>query len=148
MTESGVYHSRTGGRSWQVTPFPAGAAPVLCAAISPDFAQDGRIYAGTEGAGLYFTDDRGLSWQRISQLDITDSINAILLGTQYPARSEMLVMTNEALWRSEDAGQSWSAWHTDIDFGAGLTAALAPFGFSTQNPLLLGLADGRILSIS
>jgi hypothetical protein len=148
VTESGVYRSRTSGRSWELTSFPAEAAPVLCAAISPDFAQDGRLYAGTEGAGLFTSDDRGVSWQRMAQLDSTGSINAILLAGQQPTGAEILVMTDGALWISQDGGESWSAWHGDTDFGAGLTAALAPAGFAAHNLSLLGLADGRILTLS
>jgi len=33
-------------------------------AISPDYAHDGRLFAGAYGAGVYRTKDRGLSWQK------------------------------------------------------------------------------------
>jgi len=147
-TESGLYHSRTAGRSWQVSSFPAEAAPVLCLAISPDFAQDGTLYAGTETAGLYHSDDRGRSWQPLAQIGDAKPINAIVLGTQYPDKPDMLVMTNETLWHSDDAGRTWTPWQEDLDFDDGLTAVLAPQGYSAGNPLLIGLADGRIVPVS
>lgn len=147
VTETGVYCSRNSGRSWQLTDFPAEAAPVLCVAISPAFALDGRLYAGTEAMGLYYSDNRGQAWQRMEQLDIQDSINAILLGAQYPERPEILVVTNHALWYSEDKGESWSDWRNDLEFSDGLTAALAPQGFAAGNLLLLGLANGHILTV-
>lgn len=148
LTETGIYFSRNQGRSWQLTDFPAESAPVLCMAVSPTFTTDGRLYCGTEANGLYFSADRGQSWESMSQLDIQDSINAILLGTQYPDRPEILVMTDRALWYSDDAGKSWSVLHDDMDVDEGLTVALAPQGFTIENPLLLGLTNGEILTIS
>ena len=147
FTETGIYLSKNSGRSWQLTNFPADVAPVLCMAISHNFAQDGKLYAGTEAAGLYYSENRGETWQQVSPLDTDNAINAILLGVQYPDKPEILVMTNHALWYSADAGTSWAAWHSHLDFGDGLTVALAPKGFSADNPLLLGRADGHILTI-
>ena len=144
VTESGIYRSRTRGRSWQVTSFPPEAAPVLCVAMSPDFSQDNRLYAGTERSGLYYSEDGGQSWQRTPQPAATDSINAILLDS----RHHILVMTDQDLWISENAGGSWSRRNTETDFSASLTAALAPQGLAASNPLLLGLADGRIVTIT
>jgi photosystem II stability/assembly factor-like uncharacterized protein len=142
LTESGIYRSRNTGRSWQLTGFPMDAAPVLCMAVSPDFAQDGRLYAGTEGAGLHHSADRGATWERVA-LETDDSINAILLGN-----GEMLVLTASGAWQSTGDAQSWSPAYTDVDFGDGLTAALAPQGLGAGKPLLLGLADGRILTMT
>lgn len=147
LTETGIYYSQNTGRSWQVTDIPAEAAPILCMAISPAFAEDGRLYCGTEADGLYCSDDRGQSWRRLDQLGIQDTINAILLGQQYPDQPEILVMTDHALWYSSDAGESWENLHNDLDFSEGLTAALAPHGFSLENPLVLGLTNGNILTI-
>ena len=148
LTETGIYLSKNGGRSWQLTNFPADVAPVLCMAISPDFAQDGKLYAGTEAAGLYYSENRGQTWQPVPLPDSNDAMNAILLGTHYPDKPEILVVTNHALWYSDDAGESWVDWHGNLDFGVGLTVALAPKGFRAGNPLLLGRADGHILTIS
>ncbi len=136
-TESGIYRSRNQGRSWHLTSFPMEAAPVLCIAISP---QDGRLYAGTEAAGLYNSDDEGQSWQSMPQLEVEGSINAILPGAQ-----DLLVLAVEQCWCSADAGQSWTRCYTDLDLSEGLTAACAPQGAAVGQSLLLGLADGRIL---
>lgn len=146
LTESGMYRSRNTGRSWQLMGFPMDAAPVLCMGISPRFAEDGRLYAGTEGAGLYRSTDRCDSWDRMA-LESGDSINAILLGDE-DRNGEIVALTSGGGWRSEDGGLSWLPCYTDVDFGDGLTAALAPQGLAPGKPLLLGLADGRILTIA
>ena len=50
--ETGIYISKSGGRSWRPLSFPDEAAPVMCRQ-SPGFAQDGIIWAGTDSAGLW-----------------------------------------------------------------------------------------------
>lgn len=139
LTESGIYRSRNTGRSWQVTGFPADGVPALCMAVAPD----NTLYAGTERAGLYRSSDSGDTWEQMPTFPPDDAINAVLLGT-----GEMLVLTSSAAWRSTDAGRSWQPAFTDVDFGDGLTAALAPRGLGEGLRLLLGFADGRILTLA
>jgi photosystem II stability/assembly factor-like uncharacterized protein len=146
-SETGIYLSKNRGRAWQETHFPADCAPVLCMALSPQFAYDGVLLAGTEASGLFYSDDTGHSWLHVSQLKTTNSINAILLSPDFPQIPEILVITNDMLWMSNDAGQSWSVWQSVLDFSAGLATAAAPVGLRKGCPLLLGLADGRVLRV-
>lgn len=53
-TETGVYLSRNGGRSWRVTAFPDDLAPIL----SLGAAYKGMLFAGTESNGLWRSVDR------------------------------------------------------------------------------------------
>ena len=41
-------------------------SPILTLALSPAFATDNTLYAGTEQAGLYRSTDRGASWQPLA----------------------------------------------------------------------------------
>jgi photosystem II stability/assembly factor-like uncharacterized protein len=63
-TGSGLFRSRTAGRSWRAIDFPDDTAPVVAMAIAPD----GRVLAGTESAGLYLSSDQDDTWIRISPL--------------------------------------------------------------------------------
>ena len=63
-TETGIYISKSGGRSWRPLLLPDEAAPVMCLAVSPGFAQDGILWAGTDSAGLWLSADRGKRWRR------------------------------------------------------------------------------------
>jgi photosystem II stability/assembly factor-like uncharacterized protein len=137
LTESGIYRSHNQGRAWKLIDFPAEAVPALCLAFS-----SGWLYAGSETAGLYRSADRGDSWQRVDSLAIDDSINAIL-----PGANDLLVLSSDSAWVSADAGRSWAQRYADLDFGDGLTCAHAPQGLDAGKPLLLGLADGRILIV-
>ena len=138
-TETGLFYSRNGGRAWRETRFPTQFAPVLSLAISPQVAHDGKLFAGTELSGLFYSDNGGQSWQRI--LD-DEAINTLLLSPTFPTPPDLLAVSNEAVWLSQDGGQSWARRTPDGDLTAEFTAAAAPFGLTPES-LLLGLADGR-----
>jgi photosystem II stability/assembly factor-like uncharacterized protein len=138
-TESGVFTSKNGGRAWRETNFPAECAPVLCLAASPALAEEGTLFAGTEAAGLLRSEDRGQTWQHVAGLDIAESVHAILLSAQKP---DVLVVCYESLWVSHDKGASWQLQPSS---GAGFTTAIAPAGFETGSPVLLGVADGSVV---
>ncbi len=140
--ESGIFCSRNGGRAWQETDFSDEHAPVLSLALSPRFAHDGVLFAGTESSGLFYSQDRGQTWQRT--LD-GEAINTILLSPGFPAAPEMLAVLGDTLWLSHDGGQTWSKRDHTRGPGVGYTAAVAPHGFAPESRLLLGLSDGQIV---
>ena len=59
-TETGVYRSANGGRSWQRLTLPTGQAPWLALAFSDD-----SLFVGSEHGDLLQSDDLGDSWQHV-----------------------------------------------------------------------------------
>lgn len=146
-TDSGIFCSTNGGRAWREVDFSADLAPVLCLALSPDYASSGRLFAGTESNGLYASPDRGRSWTRLGEGAIEGAVNTLNLSPDFPARPEMLVASGDALLVSRDGGHTWVEWNPDFDTRQGITAVVAPLGLGPDVPLLVGLADGQIVSI-
>ena len=151
--ESGLYRSTTGGRAWREPtgagsgPQPADFAPVLSLAISPHYATDGTLWAGSEGHGLFCSRDRGESWTPLGEGCINGAVNSILVAADYPARPHLLVSLGDRLLVSRDDGISWQAWPLEVNPEGGITALAAPLGLEPGAPLLLGLAGGRILRL-
>ena len=95
-TETGVFSSKNGGRSWDVVDLP------YIAVTSIAFAPHDIVYAGTDGDGMYTSLDKGLTWTR-STLENTLSISVILM----PSMHDLFVFASETLYRSWDFGATW-----------------------------------------
>lgn len=144
-TESGVFRSTTGGRSWRELPFPDEFAPILSLAISAAYTFDGVVFAGTESHGVFRSADRGQTWARLGEGVINDSVNQIILGPNYPAIPHLLALTSEGLFISRDAGGAWSPWPLESPSDEAWAAVAAPFGLDPGAVLLVGTVDGRVL---
>lgn len=152
-TDSGIFRSTTGGRAWrEVDAGPEGTrstdfAPVLSLAISPHYARDGTLFAGSESAGLYRSSDRGRTWQRLGENVLSGPINGIVLDPQYPARPRILVLLHAAVMVSADDGATWDEWRPDLPDDQALTCVAAPLGLANGAPLLVGTTSGEVLVV-
>jgi photosystem II stability/assembly factor-like uncharacterized protein len=146
-TESGIFRSTNGGRAWREVSFPTEFAPVLSLVLSPDHANDGILFAGTESCGLFCSGDRGATWVRLGKNVVTDAVNGTVLSPEFPAKLDVLVMLSTALLVSRNGGQSWSDWEAGLAFEQGLASVAAPQGLDPGAPLLVGLVEGGVLSL-
>jgi photosystem II stability/assembly factor-like uncharacterized protein len=152
-TDSGIFRSTTGGRAWrEVEAGDGGArstdfAPVLSLAISPQYATDGVVFAGSEAHGLWCSRDRGRSWARLGEGVVEGAVNSILLAPGFPSKPHILVLLGDTLLISRDGGVKWAEWRSGLDVGGSVTCVAAPLGLDVGAPLLLGLADGRVLRV-
>ena len=150
-TDTGVFRSTNGGRAWREVEFPSDWAPVLSLALSPGYSGDGTLFAGTEVCGIFASRDGGSSWQRLGEERLTGAVNSILLGPEFPAKEDMLVLHEDALLVSRDGGGTWSEWQMTASaapgVAAGVTAVAAPLGLDPGAPLLVGLVEGEVLRV-
>jgi photosystem II stability/assembly factor-like uncharacterized protein len=146
-TDSGIFRSTNGGRAWREIDFPLDLAPVLSLAISPDYATDGILFAGTELNGLFRSDDRGQTWTPVGQNVITGPVNCILLSPDFPDKADISVVAGDTWLQSRNLGQSWTDWPVDFAVEEEITAVIAPQGLDSGAPVLVSLADGRILTL-
>ncbi len=118
----GVLHfSHDGGRTWV-----PGLLSVPASTVSYDLVYSGRIYAGTNGSGLFVSDNGGMSWQRfgpstthrklVTALQTTDEyvFAAMYDGASTPVRVWRVAASGEA----EDMGlPSDNTAALDYDYG-------------------------------
>ena len=95
--------SPDGGETWQqgpVTDLPHAASRLAASPVNP-----GRAYLAAYEAGVYRTDDAGLTWKHIDSWP-TDYAHSVLA---HPSESETVYVGSEpaALFRSSDGGSSW-----------------------------------------
>jgi photosystem II stability/assembly factor-like uncharacterized protein len=136
-TESGIFYSRNGGRSWQAVPFPSELSPVLSLAIS----LDKTIWASTDSHGLFYSTDEGTSWE---QSVAAGSVNHVILSPQVPAKPDMLTTVDDRLLISRDQGQTWTLVRPSLGSERAFTTVIAPVGLDAGSLLLLGSDEGEI----
>ncbi len=113
--QSGIFRSND-GHTWAKVGPPDGT-PVL--AISPKYATDGTVLAGTV-RGLWVTRDSGQTWSALAAapLSATSRVEAVGISPTYANDRTMLVsVRGKGLYRSTDGGTTFAA------VGAGLIAA-------------------------
>ncbi len=100
-------------------------------ALLVDRSQSNRVYAGTEGGGLFVSNDGGATWARSPGMGYL-SIHAIV---QHPVNASVLFLgTNTGLWDNQGAGGVWR----QRGAGTGLTASkITAIAFDPLNANIL-----------
>jgi len=134
-TESGdIYRVAVDDLSWAAMVGKEGMVQpyevdVNALAISPEYAQDRTIYAGSAAAGVFLSTDKGLHWQetgfpaRGSDPDLVH----LALSPDYPQDRTLFATAGWRPYRSTDGGNSWQV------LGRGLPAVF-PISALTISP--------------
>ncbi len=132
-TETNVFESRNGGRTWRSLGFPdTGDAPVQAIARP---SRGECIVAGTGGAGLFAITSPGSAWVAVGQ-DLTDrvAISLYAVGATIIAVFETGIAVSTAV----DAG--WSFTSAGLEPGDRIVCSTRVAGGS----LAIGLASGDV----
>lgn len=134
-----LLRSFEGGENWERLPLPSPAPVFTCLALSPDFAQDGRFYAGTMNDGVILFSQGGQKWSNWN-FGLMD-FNILCLGVA-PVVSDQIEQILYAgvptgVFRSLTGGRSWQELTLPCGFEPVVSLALSPL-FQTDGTLFVG----------
>ncbi len=106
-TQDGVFLSTNRGASFVVWNFGLIDSNVFCLAVSPDFANDRKLYAGTESA-IYVSRNGGRSWRELNLPTELAPVISLALSPDASSETALLAGTEfSGLFMSADGGKTW-----------------------------------------
>ena len=137
-TETGIFRTTNGGRSWREVDFPAGLVPVTSLAVAPRSGGTGRLYALSQADGLFVSKDGGENWLQIGREVIAGGVSSIGLEAHSAQGDTLLVAQGTSVWLSRDGGQHWTEMANVLAAENGPACLATPLGMHPGAPLLIG----------
>jgi photosystem II stability/assembly factor-like uncharacterized protein len=135
FNDGGIWKTADGGANWQ--PKTDTMQSLSMGAVALDPSNPSIVYAGTgnlfnngyfKGIGVYRSIDGGDTWSTVAG-DTT--LNGLGINKMVmPARDTLLVATNGGLFRSTNAGQTF----TEVSVGGSTGAYISDLDLDTQDP--------------
>lgn len=114
-------------------------------ALVPDPNVEGRIYLGSDVAGMWRSDDRGDHWHFINKG--LDSLNIACIAVAPSDSNVVYAGTQTGVMRSGDAGQSWEKRSTkDLDFSRPQSQKAIMVDPSDPEKIYAGSSKGKVFA--
>lgn len=103
----GVMRSYDGGATWIATRLPDPAPSVVAIAFSPDFRQDGHVFAATLQDGVFLSTNKGRDWA-VWNFGLLDyHVLALAASPGFAADHTLFAGTESGIFYSQTRGKSW-----------------------------------------
>lgn len=122
----GILRSVDGGQSWYIASLPSPPPFVSTLVVSPNFAHDGTLLAGTMEDGVFRSSDRGSHWSswNFGLLDL--NVLYMAISPDFANDETLFVGTDSGIFRSRNGGRAWREVNFPADFAPVLSLALSP----------------------
>jgi photosystem II stability/assembly factor-like uncharacterized protein len=133
----GILRSMDGGHTWHVAILPSPPPFVSDLVVSPNFARDGTLLAGTLEDGIFRSGNRGEHWAawNFGLLDL--NILCIAISPDYANDETLFVGTESGIFRSTNGGRAWREVDFSPDLAPVLSLAISP-NYATDGVLFAG----------
>ncbi|MDJ0571522.1 MAG: YCF48-related protein [Pleurocapsa sp. MO_192.B19] len=122
-TESGLYKTENGGTSWS----PVMTEEEKITAVAFDSAQQDKITIGDNQGNLFFSGDRGQTWQRLATLENSGGIKTVAISPNFAGDRTFWVGTEQGgIFKTVDGGVSFAQANNGISDRAIMSLAISP----------------------
>ena len=135
--EGGVLRSFDRGDAWYVHLLPAPPPLISCLAASPNFVEDGVLFAGALEDGVFRSANSGDNWVlwNFGLLDL--HVMALAVSPDYARDETLFAGTETGVFRSSNGGRAWRETPFPADLAPVLSLALSP-AFASDGVLFAG----------
>ena len=133
----GVFRSMDGGQTWRTVVFPPPAPTVSALVVSPNFAADATLFAGTMEDGVFVSTsggDRFVTWN-FGLLDL--NVMCLAISPNFAADETIFAGTETGIFRSTNGGRAWREVELPFGFDAIISLAFSP-RYSEDHTLYAG----------
>jgi photosystem II stability/assembly factor-like uncharacterized protein len=140
----GILRSWDGGQKWERAYLPSPPPLISALVISPNYENDGKLFAGTLEDGILCSSDEGRRWHawNFGLLDL--SILCLALSPNFAEDETIYAGTQSGIFRSTNGGRAWREVNLMIGFEPVLSLALSP-NFSRDASLFAGTENQGLL---
>jgi len=143
--EDGVFRSGERGVHWATWNFGLLDLNVLCLAISPAFAEDETVFAGTD-SGIFCSTNGGRAWREVDFPADLAPVLSLALSPGYASAGLLFAGTESyGLYTSQDRGHSWTRLGEGTIDGAVNSLLLSP-EFPARPEMLVSWAEALLIS--
>ncbi len=136
-TIDGVLVSHDAGVTWSAIQLPAPPPAISSFAFSPNFDEDGTVFAGTLKDGVYRSTDRGQRWD-VWNFGLTDlQVLDLAVSPDFANDQTLFAAAESGVYRSTNGGRSWNDVPFNPDLAPVISLTISP-SYSADNTILAG----------
>ncbi|MEQ8675354.1 MAG: hypothetical protein RLP44_16130 [Aggregatilineales bacterium] len=106
-TNGAILWSDDHGENWRLVGMASPPPLVTSLALSPNFAEDGTVFAGTAEDGVFVSSDRGEQWipWNLGLIDL--DVDCIAMSPNFASDQTLFAGTQSGIFRSQNGGKTW-----------------------------------------
>jgi len=127
----GIVYSRNAGETWFSSKLPSPPPVIACIAVSPNYASDGIVLAGSMEDGVLRSADRGQTWSAWNFGLLDRGVMCLSLSPDFAEDETVFAGTESSLFRSTNGGRAWREVELPSGYDPVMSLACSP-DFSQQ----------------
>jgi photosystem II stability/assembly factor-like uncharacterized protein len=139
-----VLRSYNGGADWQQSRLPTPPPAVSSLVASPNYPEDGIVFAGTNEDGVLISNDRGRSWVswNFGLLDL--NILCLAISPDFTNDETIYAGCESGIFRSTNGGRAWRELTLPVGYDSVLSLAISQ-EYAQDNILFAGTENKGLL---